>query len=110
MDSGYLRVTHRSGPCRGDRDATDLIVMPRGIGGHVHTSQPSGSGIEMPDDFASVTRAAAYGGSFKTKPYRLPNDGRSLCQAVTARLATAGRGPMQRDGRLALFDADKPSC
>ena len=44
-------------------DATGMLVLPGGIDSHVHISQPSGPGIVMADDFASATRAAAFGGN-----------------------------------------------
>ncbi|HBK04362.1 MAG TPA: dihydropyrimidinase, partial [Acetobacteraceae bacterium] len=44
-------------------DAAGMLVLPGGIDSHVHISQPSGPGIVMADDFASATRAAAFGGN-----------------------------------------------
>ncbi|MFD1343242.1 dihydropyrimidinase [Litorisediminicola beolgyonensis] len=70
-------------------DATGLIAMPGGIDSHVHISQPSGPGIEMADDFASATRAAACGGNTTVMPFCLPEDGQTLRDAVTAYLAKA---------------------
>jgi hypothetical protein len=43
--------------------AEGMLVLPGGIDSHVHISQPSGPGIVMADDFASATRAAAFGGN-----------------------------------------------
>ena len=70
-------------------DAQGLIAMPGGIDSHVHISQPSGPGIEMADDFASATRAAACGGNTTVMPFCLPEDGQTLRDAVTAYLAKA---------------------
>ena len=70
-------------------DATGLIAMPGGIDSHVHISQPSGPGIEMADDFASATRAAACGGNTTVMPFCLPEDGQTLRDAVKAYLAKA---------------------
>ncbi len=70
-------------------DATGLIALPGGIDSHVHIAQPSGPGIEMADDFASATRAAACGGNTTVMPFCLPEDGQTLRQAVTAYLAKA---------------------
>ncbi len=70
-------------------DATGLIAMPGGIDSHVHISQPSGPGIEMADDFASATRAAACGGNTTIMPFCLPEEGQTLRDAVAAYLAKA---------------------
>lgn len=70
-------------------DAEDLIAMPGGIDSHVHISQPSGPGIEMADDFASATRAAACGGNTTIMPFCLPEDGQTLREAVASYLAKA---------------------
>jgi dihydropyrimidinase len=70
-------------------DADGLIALPGGIDSHVHISQPSGPGIEMADDFASATRAAACGGNTTVMPFCLPRDGETLRDAVTAYLAKA---------------------
>lgn len=70
-------------------DAQGLIAMPGGIDSHVHISQPSGPGIEMADDFASATRAAACGGNTTVMPFCLPEDGQTLREAVAAYLAKA---------------------
>lgn len=70
-------------------DADGLIAMPGGIDSHVHISQPSGPGIEMADDFASATRAAACGGNTTIMPFCLPEDGQTLRDAVADYLAKA---------------------
>ncbi len=70
-------------------DAKGLIAMPGGIDSHVHISQPSGPGIEMADDFASATTAAACGGNTTIMPFCLPEDGQTLRDAVTAYRAKA---------------------
>lgn len=70
-------------------DASGLIAMPGGIDSHVHISQPSGPGIEMADDFASATRAAAAGGNTTVMPFCLPEDGQTLREAVAAYHALA---------------------
>ncbi len=76
---------------QGDRviDATGLIAMPGGIDSHVHIAQPSGPGIEMADDFASATRAAACGGNTLVMPFVLPDGDQSLRDATNAYLAQA---------------------
>jgi dihydropyrimidinase len=70
-------------------DAAGLIAMPGGIDSHVHISQPSGPGIEMADDFASGSAAAACGGNTTILPFCLPEDGVGLRAAMDAYLAKA---------------------
>jgi dihydropyrimidinase len=70
-------------------DAAGLIALPGGIDSHVHIAQPSGPGVEMADDFASATRAAACGGNTTVMPFCLPEDGQTLREAVGAYLAKA---------------------
>ncbi|WP_150297345.1 dihydropyrimidinase [Salipiger aestuarii] len=70
-------------------DAAGLIAMPGGIDSHVHIAQPSGPGIEMADDFASATRAAACGGNTTVMPFCLPEGGQTLREAVAAYRAKA---------------------
>ncbi len=59
-------------------DATGMLVLPGGIDSHVHISQPSGPGIVMADDFASATKAAAFGGNTFVMPYCLQAKGQPL--------------------------------
>ena len=63
-------------------DATNLLVLPGGIDSHVHIAQPSGPGIVMADDFASATRAAAFGGNTMVLPFAMQQKGESLRQVV----------------------------
>lgn len=70
-------------------DATGLLALPGGVDSHVHISQPSGPGIEMADDFASGTLAAAFGGNTTILPFCLPEEGQTLREAVTAYHAKA---------------------
>ncbi|CAN5213912.1 dihydropyrimidinase [soil metagenome] len=63
-------------------DATGLLVLPGGIDSHVHISQPSGPGIVMADDFASATKAAAFGGNTFVMPYCLQAKGQPLREAL----------------------------
>jgi dihydropyrimidinase len=63
-------------------DATGKLVLPGGIDSHVHISQPSGPGIVMADDFASATRAAAFGGNTFVMPYCLQGKGQPLREAL----------------------------
>ena len=70
-------------------DATGLLVLPGGIDSHVHISQPSGPGIVMADDFASATRAAAFGGNTFVMPYCLQAKGQPMREALNAYHALA---------------------
>ncbi|HEY0302244.1 MAG TPA: hypothetical protein VGC36_12945, partial [Rhizomicrobium sp.] len=63
-------------------DASGLLVLPGGIDSHVHIAQPSGPGIVMADDFASGTRAAAFGGNTMVLPFAMQRKGESLREVV----------------------------
>jgi dihydropyrimidinase len=63
-------------------DAHGKLVLPGGIDSHVHIAQPSGPGIIMADDFASATRAAAFGGNTMVLPFAMQQKGESLRQVV----------------------------
>ena len=63
-------------------DARGRLVLPGGIDSHVHISQPSGPGIVMADDFASATRAAAFGGNTMVLPFAMQQKGESLREVV----------------------------
>jgi len=63
-------------------DATGKLVLPGGIDSHVHIAQPSGPGIVMADDFASATKAAAFGGNTMVLPFAMQQKGESLRQVV----------------------------
>jgi dihydropyrimidinase len=70
-------------------DATDKLVLPGGIDSHVHIAQPSGPDIVMADDFASATRAAAFGGNTMVLPFCLQQKGQSMREALKAYHALA---------------------
>jgi dihydropyrimidinase len=70
-------------------DAAGKLVLPGGIDSHVHLAQPSAPGIVMADDFASGTRAAAFGGNTMVLPFALQQKGESLRQVVKDYHATA---------------------
>ncbi|HWM47003.1 MAG TPA: dihydropyrimidinase [Xanthobacteraceae bacterium] len=70
------------GPAAEVVDARGRLVLPGGIDSHVHISQPSGPGIVMADDFASATRAAAFGGNTMVLPFAMQQKGESLRQVV----------------------------
>jgi len=66
------------GPANEVVDAQGKLVLPGGIDSHVHIAQPSGPGIVMADDFASATRAAAFGGNTMVLPFAMQQKGESL--------------------------------
>jgi len=70
------------GPAAEVVDATGKLVLPGGIDSHVHIAQPSGPGIVMADDFASATRAAAFGGNTMVLPFAMQQKGESLREVV----------------------------
>jgi len=70
------------GPANEVVDAQGKLVLPGGIDSHVHIAQPSGPGIVMADDFASATRAAAFGGNTMVLPFAMQQKGESLRQVV----------------------------
>ena len=61
-------------------DASGKLVLPGGIDSHVHIAQPSGPGIVMADDFASGTRAAAFGGNTMVLPFALQQKGQACAR------------------------------
>jgi dihydropyrimidinase len=63
-------------------DARGKLVLPGGIDSHVHLSQAAVPGIVMADDFASGTRAAAFGGNTMVLPFALQKKGESLREVV----------------------------
>ncbi|MGE0521498.1 MAG: dihydropyrimidinase [Variibacter sp.] len=86
-------------------DASGKLVLPGGIDSHVHISQPSGPGIVMADDFASATRAAAFGGNSMVLPFALQEKGQSLREVVKAYHAQA-EGECYVDVSFHLIIAD----
>src|SRR5687767_7177776 len=77
------------GPAAEVVDATGKLVVPGGIDSHVHFAQPASPGIVMADDFASGTRAAAFGGNTMVLPFALQQKGESLREVVKAYHAKA---------------------
>lgn len=81
-DGKIAAIGRDLGSARETVDAAGKLVMPGGIDSHVHISQPSGPGIVMADDFASATRAAAFGGNTMVLPFALQEKGQSLREVV----------------------------
>ena len=87
-------------------DASGKLVLPGGIDSHVHLAQPSAPGIVMADDFASGTRAAAFGGNTMVLPFALQRKGESLREVVKAYHAKAhGRCYVDVSFHLIIADA-----
>jgi len=83
-------------------DATGLLVLPGGVDGHVHLSQPTDDGTIMADDFESGTRAAVSGGTTMVVDFALPSAG-----SVAARCAAdVGQQVDPRPLRLLLPHGD----
>jgi dihydropyrimidinase len=87
-------------------DASGKLVLPGGIDSHVHIAQPSGPGIVMADDFASGTRAAAFGGNTMVLPFAMQQKGESLREVVKQYHALAdGRCYVDVSFHLIIADA-----
>ena len=63
-------------------DAKDKFVLPGGVDGHCHLSQPTNDGSEFADNFETGTRSAAYGGTTTVIPFALQFKGQSLRKVI----------------------------
>jgi len=59
-------------------DASDLLVLPGGVDGHVHLEQPMPGGMQLADDFYTGTVSAASGGTTTVVCFAGQEVGRSL--------------------------------
>jgi dihydropyrimidinase len=107
-DGKIATLGENLGDAREIVDARDRLVLPGGIDSHVHLSQPSGPGIVMADDFASGTRAAAFGGNTMVLPFAMQQKGESLREVVKAYHAKAdGRCYVDVSFHLIIADASE---
>lgn len=70
-------------------DATGALVLPGGVDAHTHVGITFGE-FRTRDDFASATRAAAFGGTTTLLEFAFPEPGEDPAQAVERRISEAG--------------------
>ncbi len=63
-------------------DAKNKFVLPGGVDGHCHLSQPTKDDSEFADNFETGTRSAAYGGTTTVIPFALQFKGQSLRKVI----------------------------
>jgi dihydropyrimidinase len=71
--------------------AEGMLVIPGGIDPHVHLEMPTSTTVTS-DDWASGTRAAAFGGTTTVVDFVEPEAGQSLLEALEKRRAQAQNG------------------
>jgi len=71
--------------------AQGMLVIPGGVDPHVHLEMPTSTTVTS-DDWASGTRAAAYGGTTTVIDFVEPEAGQSLLEALEKRRAQAANG------------------
>ena len=69
-------------------DATNALVLPGGVDAHTHVGIKFGE-FQTRDDFASATRAAAFGGTTTLLEFAFPEPGEDPGQAVERRISEA---------------------
>src|SRR5262249_47564334 len=77
------RIVQIGGPfdAREEIDACGKLVLPRGVGMHVHPSSPPGD-FTWYDDFVTGTRAAAAGGVTTVGDMTFPAEGEGMRDAI----------------------------
>ena len=63
-------------------DAKNKFVLPGGVDGHCHISQPTKDDSEFADNFETGTRSAAFGGTTTIIPFALQFKGQSLRKVI----------------------------
>ena len=90
-------------------DATGLYVIPGAVDGHVHFDDPTFPPFAAPtaDNFATGTRAAAFGGTTTVVDFAQPAVGQSLVDGLEQRMADAeGQAVIDYGLHLNIRDPD----
>ncbi len=82
LDGRIAAIAETVGPSRQDIDASNLLVLPGGIDGHVHLQQPMPDGMVLADDFYTGTISAASGGTTTVVCFAGQESGRSLAAVM----------------------------
>jgi dihydropyrimidinase len=73
--------------------ARDRLVIPGGVDPHVHLQMPTATTVTS-DDWASGSRAAAYGGTTTVIDFVEPEGGQTLLEALSLRRPRPTGRPM----------------
>lgn len=85
--------------------AQGMLVIPGGVDPHVHLQMPTATTVTS-DDWASGTRAAAYGGTTTVIDFVEPENGQPLLEALEQRRAQAeGQAIVDYSLHMTLADA-----
>jgi dihydropyrimidinase len=86
--------------------ARDRLVIPGGVDPHVHLQMPTATTVTS-DDWASGSRAAAYGGTTTVIDFVEPEGGQTLLEALALRQAEAdGQAHVDYNLHMTLTRAD----
>ncbi len=88
-------------------DAAGKLLIPGGIDVHTHLSLPVGN-IFSSDTFETGTRAAAFGGTTTIIDFAQQEPGKSLSQALDARLKEAGSSVVDYGLHMVIIDLPEP--
>jgi dihydropyrimidinase len=78
LDGRIAAIGQMLGGTRQEIDASNLLVLPGGVDGHVHLEQPMPGGMQLADDFQTGTVSAASGGTTTVVCFAGQEVGRSL--------------------------------
>jgi dihydropyrimidinase len=88
-------------------DASGCLVLPGGVDAHTHLDMPAGE-ITSADDFATGTRAAAFGGTTTVVDFATPEPGQSLLAALeTWKGKAEGRAAVDYGFHMAVREVDE---